>query len=594
MQINKETIHSPPAIFFIYVATASLFILIFRLIFPGENAPLPVFSRNWRLIRGVLDIIALFPALAFSALVLPFGIVPDENDQPGFSHLYFQRLMTPLITAICAAGLYAVLFFLFLPLAQNYQNNLRYQGDMYRLAKERAEIHSQSGDWLEVSQFIGICDSIWQDSPEITPLRNELEIHLDELRLGGKNLSGKYSIRSLNSASVSTPPGHRDPLDAAEAIALGEIALNEGRLFDAHWLGTLGGRIAKENSPESAKAAWLAARAWNQIESLQPTDAENRVHSIYLLKLSGYEAMIAGDWIRAYYIFKELLELTPHDPDAKNFFAICEKGTTEIAFFIDEMEVSVNETLTNTIFSLPARQHRGQERAILRVASFSYSPDYAYGTGIEYMVFDTNSQLLLYLRAPYAKFLPITLDDQKQVVVLMRALDRHDRTRRWEPEWSAQNNTVYQPKMAQITLNIDYETFLMLPEMRQGLPSLYIDALFAASGIAGEMGYIPEVFEAEILNRLGSCLFFLPMAVLAIVIGWCHRAKRYPRYFFVLLFPVLPIVFNALVHLYRVVLNSVGITLIINLGFSLALTVLIVILSVSFIFSLILLAAQRD
>jgi hypothetical protein len=108
------------------------------------------------------------------------------------------------------------------------------------------------------------------------------------------------------------------------------------------------------------------------------------------------------------------------------------------------------------------------------------------------------------------------------------------------------------------------------------------------------MGYIPEVFEAEIINRLGSCLFFLPMAVVAIVIGWRYRAKHRPRYFFVLLLPVLPVVFNGMVNLYRIILNSIGISLILNLGFSLALTALIVILVFSFILSLILLAAQSD
>ncbi|MDR2717788.1 MAG: hypothetical protein LBB89_06985 [Treponema sp.] len=593
MQLDKETVHSPPGIFFAYVGAASFLILIFRLIFPGEISPLPIFSRNWRLIRGLIDIIALFPALAFSALVIPFGLVAEEDNRSGYQHI-FQRLMAPLVTAICAAGLYAILFFLILPLAQNYQENMRYQGDMYRLAKERAEVHKQNGDWLQVSQFVGICDSVWQDSPELTALRNELEYHMDELRFGRNRLDDQDSAQTLKSALYSALAGQRESVNAAEAIALGETALAERRLFDAHWLATLGGRIAKEGSPEKTKAAWLAARAWNEIASQRPTDRENRVYSIYQLKLSGYEAMVASDWIRAYYIFQELLGLTPNDPDAKNFFADCKKKTTEIAFFIDEMEVSVNETLTNTIFSLPARQNRGQDRSVMRVASFSYSPDYAYGTGIEYMVFDTNAQPLLRLQAPYAKFLPIKLGEEDRVIVLMRALDRHDRTRRWEPEWSAQNNTVYQPQMAQITLDIDYETFLMLPEMRQGLPGLHIDTLFAASGIADEMGYIPEVFEAEIINRLGSCLFFLPMSVVAIVIGWCYRAKRRPRYFFVLLLPILPVVFSGMVYAYRIVLNSIGISLIINWGFSLALTALIVILAFSFILSLILLAAQHE
>jgi hypothetical protein len=52
-------------------------------------------------------------------------------------------------------------------------------------------------------------------------------------------------------------------------------------------------------------------------------------------------------------------------------------------------------------------------------------------------------------------------------------------------------------------------------------------------------------------------------------------------------------VFTGLVHLYQIVLNIVGIWLIIALGFSAALVALIVILAVSFIFSLIVLAGQH-
>ena len=126
------------------------------------------------------------------------------------------------------------------------------------------------------------------------------------------------------------------------------------------------------------------------------------------------------------------------------------------------------------------------------------------------------------------------------------------------------------------------------------MPGMHLDALFAAASIAAETGYIPEVFQAEILNRLGGCLFFLPMAVVAIVIGWRFRAKYRPRYLFVLLLPILPLVFNGFTYLYRTVLNLMGISLIFNLGFSLALTLFIVILAVTFVLSLLLLAAQRD
>jgi hypothetical protein len=591
MEFNRETLSSPAVIFAGYVITACLFILGFRLVSPGEIAPLPIFAKDWRLIRGLLDIFALFPALAFSGLVVPFGTASGKNDYSGFSQHHFQYLMAPLITAICAACVYALLFFLVLPLAQNREENLRYQGDVYRLAKEQAQAHRDAGKWLEVSQFIGICDSVWNNSPEITELRNELEIHMRDLIFEDK-WRGNESARELNSASVSAIPGQGKPLDAGEAIALGEAALADERPFDAHWLATIGGRLAKPGGLETTKAAQLASRAWNQIESLQPTSRENRLRSTYQLKSSGYQAMVSNDWIQAYYTFKELLELTPADPDAINFFKQSEKGTQECAFFIDEMGVSLGRRHTGAIFSLPVNQNG--ERVVMRAGSLSSAPDYAFGTGIEYMVFDSNARPLLNLRAPYAKFLPITLNGQPQVLVMMRALDRHDRNRRWEPELSAQNNAVYQPETAQIVLSADYETFLMLSEMRQELPSLHINSLFAAAGIAGETGYIPEVFQAEILSRLGGCLFFLPMAVIVIVIGWRLRAKRRPRYLFVLLLPVLPLVFSCATYLYQTVLNLAGISLILYFGFSTALIVLIVILALSFILSLILLAAQHD
>jgi hypothetical protein len=594
MQINNEKLSSPPVIFCLYMLAACLCILAFRLIFPGELSPLPVFSRSWGLIQGLLGIIALFPALAFSALVVPFGIAGEENKRPGSSTHFFQRMTKPLITAISAAVLYALLFFLILPLAQNYEENLRFRGDIFHLAKERAQAHRQAGEWIEASQFIGVCDKMWANSPEISSLRTEVNIRLGELRHKGNEwTTGTDSARKMNSASVSALPGQGQPVDAADAIAMGELALKEGRLFDAHWLATLGERLARAGGLERTKATQLAARAWNQIESQQPNSIERSVSSIYRLKLSGYEAMVSGDWIRAYYIFKELLAQTPNDPDAEKFFAASEKGTKEVAFFIDEMEITLGNTLTNTLFSLPGGS-AGQGRSVMRVASLSATPDCAYGTGIEYMVFDFNANLLLSLQAPYVKFLPITLNDQPKVVVLMRTLDRNDRSKRWEPIWNAENKTVYAPETAQITLDVDYETFLMLSEMRQGIPSMYIDALFAASGIAGEMGYIPEVFEAEFLNRLGACLFFLPMAVFSIVIGWRLRAKTRSRYFLVLSLPVLPLVFNGVTYLYRNIFNNIGISLIYNLNYSTAFGIFIAILVVSFLLSLIILAAQRD
>jgi hypothetical protein len=83
------------------------------------------------------------------------------------------------------------------------------------------------------------------------------------------------------------------------------------------------------------------------------------------------------------------------------------------------------------------------------------------------------------------------------------------------------------------------------------------------------------------------------MAILVIVIGWRYRTKARPRYLFFLLLPVLPVVFNGFVFFYRNLLNTVGIWLVISLGFASALTIFIAALAVILFISLIILSAQH-
>jgi len=172
--------------------------------------------------------------------------------------------------------------------------------------------------------------------------------------------------------------------------------------------------------------------------------------------------------------------------------------------------------------------------------------------------------------------------------VLMRALDRDDQSRRWEPTWLLGGEAD-----AKIILDINFEDFLLLSQIRQGLSNLEIAELYTAVKLSGATGYVPQVFEAELLNRFGAVLLFLPLSICAIITGWRYRARTKPRYFFVLLLPILPVVFHAMAFVSRTVLNTMGIWLVLTLGFSTALTVFIVVMALFFFLSLILLAAQH-
>lgn len=587
MTFSFEKLRSPNGIFIIYMLVSCLLIMIFRFILPGSESPLWIYSFNWRLTRGLLELFNLFPALALSALVIPFGFVSFDENYKSFSEVFFKRLLVSVIIAICAAVVYGVIFFLALPVVKNSEENMRFEGELYHLARTHLQERRNSGDWQEASKFFAICDQIWPGNPELSDLKIEIEVNLQKLvsleseeRERARTALG----REWRSADVSTLSGDQRSVNATQAISMSLSAFNEQRYFDAHWLATLGERLAIAGSPEAANAARLASDAWNMISSQAPNQRERRLYDIYNLKLSGYQAMNTGDWILAYYIFRELLEQTPDDPDAVNFLAASERGALETAFFIDEMELSLGEILTGAMFSLPSQNGR----AVARFSSLTASADIAYGMGFEYMAFDANSRPLASVRSRYAKLIPFTVDGAQKVLILTHALNRFDKNNFYDGEWLIGGKTP-----GGILLDRSFEDILLLLNVRRGLPSLQIDELYVASGKFDSAGYVYQIFQAEILNRLSSALFFLPMAITVIIIAWRYRPKTKPRYFFILMLPVLPVVFTGFVFLYRSVLNTLGIWLVLSMGFTPALIVLIVVVTLALFISLIALAAQH-
>jgi hypothetical protein len=585
IKLNKEKIVSAPGIFIIYMLASSAAILGFRMIFPGEAPPLDYFSSRWRLLQGVLDLFSLFPALALSALVLPFGLKASPQEKfTVFSPKFFQSLKAPVLTAIAAAGIYGALFFLAIPMARDYEAELRRQGSLYRLAKEQARKHADLDEWAEAARLVAICERIWPQGPEIEKIRTESSIRMEEAR----QVQPSPTEKRRNEPAVSWPNlPNQQPLNAAEALTMAETAMNEERYYDAHWLAALGGRLAAPGSAETAAAARLASRAWNAVSSLEPNSRETRAYRIYRLKRDGYEALVSEDWIRSYYIFLELSGLAPEDPDAAAYLSLSGQGTARVAFFTDEMELTLGKIFTGAVFSLPL----GTGRAVIRFSSLSILSDSAYGMGAEILAFDRDGRPAWRMEAPYVKILPFSLDWGSRVTMLMRALDRGDKTERYDP--LSQGMGEQAPEDALITLDLSLDDFFLLSELRQGPENLSARDLLAASRMAGNYGYLPQVLEAELIRRFAEPAVFLPVAVLVLVIAWRFRAQKRPRYLGIPMMAILPLVLNGAVHFYRGCVNNLGIWAVITLGFGSAAMVFAVGILVLFILSLIILAAQH-
>jgi hypothetical protein len=587
-------------IFAAYLTVSFAGVLAFRFVFPGEAAPLENFFLPWRLARGLVDLIGLCPALILSALVIPFGVTADDDADFGrFSLRFILKIQGSIFAAIIASACYGLLFFAVLPLAQESLSAMRYKGELFRMARQRAEFHAAETEWQEASRFLNICENIWYLSPPLERLRQRILIGVESIP---RDFGGGSRERAERASGAAT---RRSAVrDAPEALNLARAAFAEERYYDAHWLATLALQLVREGSMEAQEAARAASLAWNAVASLEPGLRETQSYGVYHLKRQGYEAMIANEWIRAYYIFRELSEQTPEDPDVANFLAMSRQGASGVAFFVDELEGTIGQNLTDAVFSIPlapSARTLGSDalaagasfggRAVMRAESLLTYPDYSYAIGLELIAFDGDNAPLYRTQARYAKVVPMTVQGRDRLVILLRALDRHDETLRWEPAWEVPGR----PDLgdAQIALDATYEHFLLLSKARRGEDSLFWGDLLAMSRDSGNYGYLPQVFQAELIRRLAGPLALLPLSILAIIIGWRFRAPTRPRF---LVFPMLaitPLVCNAAAQLVQGLSGVLGLALLLSLGYAPAIGIFIGGSLILFIISLILLAAQH-
>jgi hypothetical protein len=583
--------------FGVFMPLALAAIVLFRFIFPGQGAPLPPFFMPWRLSTGFINFIEFFPGLAVSALIVSFGIqkAPDEN-YASFSIKFFDLIQGHILAAIIAAVLYGALFLAAYPLLQNYKSSMVFDAYLFRSSKEKAQEKADENSWLEAGRFLAICQRVWPESPETEALRVKVNIGLEDLRRA--EAAREQEELPVRQTAARRPERAWVPVDAVEAYELARRAFDEERYYDAHWFATLAENLVRSESVDYGMISQLAARAWNAISSLEPNSLEKQSYALYHKKRDGYNALVSEDWVRAYYIFKDLAVLTPLDTDVDNFLALSESKVKEEAFFIDELDMAIGEILNGAVFSLP-RSPSG--RMVVRFASLSSFRDFSYVLGVELMAFNGDGSPAYRVEAPYGKIRPLTVEipgsadePNSRTVLLMRVLDRENEKQSWEPRWERQRGEA-EPELgsALLALDISYGDFLLSAEARRGLGNLSIRDLLNGSRRLGSRGHIPELFQAEALRRLSAPLIFLPFAIGAIIIGWRLRALRRPRYTGIPMLGIIPVVFSVLAFAVRSVVQDLGSLLVLTLPFSLALGIFIAGALVSFIITLIILAGQH-
>jgi hypothetical protein len=572
-------------------------ILIFRLFFPdaeiyGTEASqyikmplLSIFRTGNALTRGILDFISFFPAIFMSAQLIPFRRISMQKtvQHKHFSPEFLHLLRPQLLASVAAAIIYSLLSLIVRPICADYQVDIRTKSVLFNEAKEKTILFSNKEDWVEASNFLLLCERIWPRSSELADLRETVDTRLASI---------KYNLRATEEKDPSKViigiPGEPAPMDVQSALRFAETALREERYYDAHRLAVIADHLAPPGSNEHERAVRMETAAWQAIESLAPKAAELERYAVYRQKRDGYDAMYSGDWVRAYYIFRDLAVKTPNDPDVKKFLISCTEGIAQTAFFVDEMNIRLGAELAGPVFSLPLFDTEG--RLVMRLASLSSTADYSYGKALEIDAFDAEQKPIYRIEAPYVKFAPLYIDERQLTVVYLQAFNRDYEQMRWGPVWYG--DPPQDAPVNQFVLAISYENFLLSSVASRNLDGFFLRDIWSIASNLPAYGYVPEVYLTQVINKIMEPMLFLPLMMFSLTLGWAFRGKKHLSFSVYPMFILLPIVLNELILMFRGVSEILCAFAVLTFGFTATLLLSFATVFALFVMSVVILAFQ--
>jgi lipopolysaccharide export LptBFGC system permease protein LptF len=564
-----------------------------QLFFSSEPIPLPIYNISWPLVGALIEFISLFPIILFSAIALVFVFsIFEEQNHSRFSPQFLSSMAKPLITIIGATAVYGILLLLFQPMLFDSRYRMHTQAQLFTDAKTKATEEIQREDWKEAAIHLAICERIWKQSKETQELRDKLAVAQEKER--GKLIDLEH--QSPEKGYMETPEGlipllsgQRSPVTIREALTLAESNLKRNKAFDAHWYASVAKKMAKPGSPEATEATRLATQAWNAIAEQKPTTQEKNAYRIYKDKLEGYNAIQSGDYIRAYYIFNALSQEVPSDPDVKKYKETALAGTKKVAFFQDEAIKSVGETLSYGLFSIPIHDNQGGNLGlgILKIDTLTILSDVSYGTKVTFQILNTAGVLQQSVQSDYAKFSPFA---ENKTLMLLKAIDKNNKNLVWEPRWTgtAGKQETY------LVLDISYEDFLLASHAQTNSRNLSVLELFNAQKKLASYGFIPQIFQLELLNRIMDPFLCLVLSIVTLALSWRLRPVKKPGFIVFPMVLLLPIAFFLILEGSRIIGTMINTALLLH--FSMTFTVIICILNelILLFFAIFFLAGQRS
>ncbi|MBB5218646.1 hypothetical protein HNP77_001015 [Treponema rectale] len=346
---------------------------------------------------------------------------------------------------------------------------------------------------------------------------------------------------------VHTQDADRSPY---ELVQKAQDAMNRKEWFEAHYWAELAVESCDEKNTNREAAIILANDSWNKLQHSEAYENEDE-RNYYFKKKEGYVALNSGDNLKAYYIYKNLLDAknVKPTPDVKRFFELAKENVESEYFFFDETE-HMNRLANRHDIYFSLTEDDGTKNVIFIRNSMDIKKNgglVRYLEGFNLVKYRQDGTFMYSVKVPFAKVMAFPSADiggkkwKNVPYVILQSVDRNTEGLVCRPEYSfieddvsdisEYQNSVSEEEQARISrinsmiLPMNFDDFAAISEASAGPSQMPLLALMSFISKATQYGFSVETFYQCVVSRLMYPMFILIVLLFLAAMGWNYRIE---------------------------------------------------------------------
>ena len=526
---------------------AVIFLLItgcFLLVFPAEDVLSPDIF-HYRFLNGLRLFLIILPCLIFSAEVIGISWYFGHENQSvimRFSRTMMNNLRLVLIIGTICTVVCFVDREVFVPVITQKCDSLVLKKQTYNDYMLLSKQYEETEDYSYAAFYAENAQLLYPSSEECQSFIRHLELSIADKSSRNSSFS-EYSKNDFADAEISAAEMTGE--SPFELLKKARSAYDAKDYLNAHYYASLAESLCTREDQNLLDAKKLSAEAWNRLGSGRTTD-NHETESLFKRKKEAYTEYVNGNYLEAYYLFLDLKNEYPADPDVELYFSAVEKTLTTRCFFSDETSDMDSLEKEGSLYFSSKNKYGGvtifYARHVFILENTSQMIQYLHD--LEISEYNGSGRLLRSIKVPYAKMTAqeksaFARDAEFNRVYELNSRDAHyvpfiflesvgkdsrDEFKHIKPVYEyADVNLKPERESPFYVLPIAFTDLILIRQAVSGAENMPLISLFKFVTKAEKFGFSGELFNCTLTRRYTYPFVFLSIFVILAYIAWKYR-----------------------------------------------------------------------